>query len=182
MTSEHEFKSLEEMAEAAAARLAEAASHSAFDLFKDDEFRDHLAGIKDLIPKAYVKQLKEMGVESRHLSDWDKLIAMRYEEYAQDRHHVRVAAMQIESAEKNLNVNDLAGIQLLVPVQAAAIGCHHHICRGETEGRDELFKRMLRALSRFYVELRTALEIGKIGPLARGRATLQRLFRRLRNK
>ena len=59
---------------------------------------------------------------------------MRYEEYARDRHSVRAAAMQIESAEKDLDLNDLSNIQLVLPVQAVAIGCHAHICRGQTDG------------------------------------------------
>ncbi|HOW98210.1 MAG TPA: hypothetical protein P5567_14140 [Kiritimatiellia bacterium] len=216
-----EFKTLEEMAQATAARLSQAASHAAFHLFQDkrfrelaefgtisqeeqdrifnelvlaflvmimlvleapdlrlpDDIRDHLDGIKDRLPRAYLDQLKEMGVEERFIADWDKLIALRYEEYARDRHDVRAAAMQIESTGKDLSEHDLARIQLLVPVQSAAIGSHHHVCRGKTDGRDELFKTMLRALSHFYVELRTALEIGKIGPLARARRKLARFFR-----
>ena len=50
-------------------------------------------------------------------------------------------------------------IQLLVPVQAVAVGCHHHNCRGATEGRDELFKVTLRWLSKLYLELRVGLEL-----------------------
>lgn len=221
-----EFKTLEEMAQATAARLSQAASHAAFHLFQEkrfrelaefgtisqeeqdrifnelvlaflvmimlvleapdlrlsDEVRDHLGGIKDRLPRAYLDQLKEMGVEERFIADWDKLIALRYEEYARDRHDVRAAAMQIESTGKDMSEHDLARIQLLVPVQSAAIGSHHHVCRGKTEGRDELFKAMLRALSHFYVELRTALEIGKIGPLARARSAVRRFVRKIGKK
>lgn len=68
-------------------------------------------------------------------------------------------------------------IQLLVPVQAAAIGCHHHVCRGNTDGRDELFKLTLKALSRFYVDVRIRLEGGKITFLMRARRLLRRMIR-----
>jgi len=104
---------------------------------------------------------------------------MRYEEYARDRHDVRAAAMQIESAEKSLDLDDLSKIQLLVPVQAVAIGCHHHICRGDTDGRDDLFKLTLRSLSMFYVELRVRLEGGRITPLTRARVAFKRMLHRI---
>ncbi len=144
------------------------------------EFRNYLSDLNQKIPKAHVDYLRDAGVENKHLRDWEKLIAMRYEEYARDRHDVRAAAMQIESSEKGLDLNDLSKIQMLVPVQAVAIGCHHHICRGATEGQDDLFKLTLRALSRFYVELRVRLEGGRITPLMRVRVTLKRILRRMR--
>jgi hypothetical protein len=217
------FESLEQMADATAAGLAQAAAGAAFQLFRDKhfrqlaglgqlsqveqdrifnelvvafvvlimllleapdlraagEFREYLAGLNKAIPKAYMNHLRILGVEANHLRDWEKLIAMRYEEYARDRHEVRAAAMQIESAEKSLELDDLSKIQLLVPVQAVAIGCHHHVCRGDTEGRNDLFKLTLKALSMFYVELRVRFEGGKITPLTRARVALKQVFRRI---
>ncbi len=220
------FESLEQMADATAAALAQAAAGSAFHLFRDKqfrklagfdqlsqteqdrifnelvvaslvlimlvleapdlraarEFREYLADLNKRIPKAHVDYLRTSGVEPEHLRDWEKLIAMRYEEYARDRHDVRAAAMQIESSEKDLDLDDLSKIQLLVPVQAVAIGCHHHICRSETEGHDDLFKLVLRSLSRFYVELRVRFEGGRITPLMRARVALKRVVRRIHRR
>lgn len=152
------------------------------DLRGAGEFRGYLATLNKTIPKAHVDQLRTLGVETNHLQDWEKFIAMRYEEYARDRHNVRKAAMQIESAEKRLDLDDLSKIQLLVPVQAVAIGCHHHICRGDTEGRDDLLTLMLRSLFQFYVELRVRLEGGRITPLTRARVALTQLLRRMGKK
>jgi hypothetical protein len=84
--------------------------------------------------------------------------------------------MHLESREKALDLDDLSRIQLLVPVQAAAIGCHHHVCRGDTDGRDELFKLTLRSLSRFYADIRIRLEGGKITFLMRARRALRRMI------
>jgi hypothetical protein len=147
------------------------------DLRVSREFRDYLADLNKRVPKAYVDHLKSLGIKTSHLRDWKKLIAMRYEEYARDRHDVRAAAMQIESSQKCLDLDDLSKIQMLVPVQAVAIGCHRHICRGKTDGRDELFKLTLRSLSRFYVEIRVRLEGGRITPLTRARVALKRILR-----
>ena len=149
------------------------------DLRVAGEFRDYLAALNKTISKAHVNYLRTLGVETNHLRDWEKLMAMRYEEYARDRHDVRAAAMQIESAEKSLDLDDLSKIQMLVPVQAVAIGCHHHICRGKTEERDDLFNLTLRSLSMFYVELRVRLEGGRITPLMRARAALKRMLHRI---
>lgn len=62
--------------------------------------------------------------------------------------------------------------------QTAAIGCHNHVCRGENKGRDELFKLILRSLSKFYVDIRIRLEGGKATPLMRARVALNRVVRR----
>jgi hypothetical protein len=221
-----EYQSLDQMADATAAALTQAAAESAFRLFHDKrfrrlagieqlrqieqdrifnelivafvvlimlvleapdlrvdrEFRDYLARLNKTIPRAHLKHLKALGIESKHLADWEKLIAMRYEEYARDRHDVRAAAMQIESAEKDLDLNDLSKIQILVPVQAVAIGCHHHICRGNTKGLDELFKLTLKSLSTFYVEVRLRFEGGRITPLMRAKVAFKRLVRKVRTR
>ena len=150
------------------------------DLRIEKEFRGYLRDLHEKLPKAYVKNLEKLGIEPEHLRDWDKLIAMRYEEYAKDRHNVRAAAMQLESEDRDISLADLSGIQIMLPVEAVAIGCHHHVCRGKTEGRDELFKAMLRSLSKFYVQIRIPLEGGKITPLTRARVALKRIFRRKR--
>ncbi len=149
------------------------------DLRVAKEFKEYLTDLIKKIPKAHLDYLKESGVKSKkHLREWKKLIDMRYKEYARDKHDVRAAAMQIESSEKGLDLDDLSKIQMLVPVQAVAIGCHHHICRGETDGQDDLFKLTLKAQSKFYVQLRVHLEGGRITPLTRARVALKRIFDR----
>lgn len=87
---------------------------------------------------------------------------MRYEEYYQDKNKAREAAMIIESREKELDENSLLDIQLMLPLQTVAIGTHHHICRQKTRGKDELFKRLVKLMGKFYVEIRVPLEGGKI--------------------
>jgi hypothetical protein len=146
------------------------------------ELRSYLADLNKRVSEAYVDHLKTLGVESHHLRDWEKLISMRYEEYARDKHEVRGAAMQMESAKKSLDLEGLSKIQLLAPVQAVSIGCHHHICRGKTAGRDDLFKQILRSLSSFYIELRIRLEGGKITALTRARLMVKRILRGLNRK
>jgi hypothetical protein len=148
------------------------------DLRVPEEFRDYLRALKEKIPTAHVEYLKNLGMEAQHLRDWGKLIDMRYEEYAKDRHEVRAAAMEIESAEKALDLDDLEKIQMLLPVQTVAIGCHDHVCRGETKGRDELFKLILESMSKFYVDIRIRLEGGKVTPLTRARVALKRVIHR----
>jgi len=111
--------------------------------------------VKGRIPEAYLGHLKNLGVEPKYIRDWKRLIEMRYREYARDQHDVRAAAMQIESGENSLDLDGLSKIQIVVPLQTVAIGCHRHICRGRPAGRDELFKATLQSLSSFYVELIT---------------------------
>ena len=149
------------------------------DLRIPGDFRDYCATLKKNIPKAHMGELRRLGVESKHLKTWEKLIDMRYEEYARDRHDVRAAAMQIESSEKGLDMNGLSKIQMLLPVQAVAIGCHHHICRGQTKGRDDLFKLTLRSLSKFYVKIRVRFEGGTITPMMLARMALKGILRRM---
>jgi hypothetical protein len=126
-----------------------------------------------------VRYLGGLGVESEHLETWEKLIGMRFEEYARDRHGVRAAAMQLESQDQDLDLHDLSKIQLMVPLQAVAIGMHHHICRSKTDGRDDLFKWILDQLGRFYVEFRVHMEGGRITRLKRIRVAIRRAVRRV---
>ena len=51
-----------------------------------------------------------------------------------------------------------------------------------TDWQDELFKQILKALSKFYIDLRIRLEGGKITPLTRARVALKRMLRRLGGK
>ena len=220
------FESLDQRADATAAGLVQAGAASAYELFRDKQFRRlagfeqlsqaehdrifnelvvaflvltmllleapdlhvarelqvYLAGLNKKIPKAHADHLRTLGIETDYLRDWEKLIATRYDEYGRDKHDVRAAAMQIQSSERGLDLDDLSNIQLLLPVQAVAIGCHHHVCRSDTEGRDELFKLTLKSLSKFYVELRVRLEGGRITPLTRVRVALKRMLRRLGRK
>jgi hypothetical protein len=107
---------------------------------------------------------------------------MRYEEYARDRHDVRAAAMELESKDRSLDMDALAQIQMLVPVQAVAIGCHDHICRGKTKGKDDLFKLILENLARFYFEFRIKIEGGKITPIDRAHLAVKKALHRIRSK
>ena len=150
------------------------------DLRATAEFRRYLSELNKKIPKAHIDYLRASGVEKKYLSDWENLINLRCEEYARDRHDVRAAAMEIESAGKRLDLGDLSKIQMLVPVQAVAIGCHHHICRGDTAGKDDLYKMTLGSLSRFYVLIRVRFEGDKLSPMTRVSAALKRILRRMR--
>jgi hypothetical protein len=148
------------------------------DLRPPPEARGYLGQVHGLIPKAHNEGLRALGVDPANLRLWAQLLDQRYQEYAKDRHEVRAAAMQLEGAEKPLAVDGLDDIQLLLPVQAVAIGCHHHNCRGKTDGFDEMFKCTVRALGEFYVELRVRLEGREIKPAMRLRVALKRLARR----
>ena len=90
--------------------------------------------------------------------------------------------MELESKERSLNMGTLSKIQVLVPVQAVAIGCHHHVCRGETNGKDDLFKLILQSLSRFYFEFRLKIEGVKITPFDRAHLAVKRSLDRIRPK
>jgi hypothetical protein len=152
------------------------------DLHVPDDTRPFLKQVAGEIPAAHVRELADIGVPEENQRDWIKLIGMRYGEYAADRHKARSASMQIESAKRTLGREDMDGIQAMVPVQVVTIGSHHHICRGKTEGYDELFKFMLRSLSRFYVEMRLAYEGRPLTPLTRAKIAVKRLFRKSRRR
>lgn len=149
------------------------------DLRVPKEFKDYLLLVKEEIPKAHLDQLKQLGIEKKYLNDWEKLIKMRYDEYQKDRLEARMVAMEVESREKELMVADLEKIHLLLPAQTVAIGCHHHICRGKTKRKDELFKLIFKWLGRFYVEIRVPIEGGKITPWKRFWVKMKHFWGRL---
>lgn len=132
------------------------------DLRVPEELKEYFLMVKEELPSSHTNLLTSYGIEKKYLADWDKLIKMRYEEYNKDKLEIRKAAMEMDSKKEDLTLKGLGNIQLLLPVQTVAIGCHHHICRGKTEGKDELFKLILKRMGRFYVEIRVPLEGGKI--------------------
>ena len=66
---------------------------------------------------------------------------------------------------------------LQTKIAPAHIGCQQHLCRGETAGRDELFKMIFRSLAQFYVDTRLRFEGVTPAPLMRIRTALRRLLR-----
>ena len=72
------------------------------------EFRDYLLTLKEKIPQAHLDHLRKLGLEGEHLQGWEKLMDLRYGEYAKDRHEVRAAAMEVESSGKALDLDDLS--------------------------------------------------------------------------
>jgi hypothetical protein len=176
------------LSDQSAEAMAEAAAASAYELFCDEEFR-RVAGVERLSRVEQDRIFNELVVAflvlvMLVLEAPDLRISRELRNYLAglNKHEVRAAAMQIESSEKSLDLDGLSRIQLLVPVQAVSIGCHHHVCRGNTDGQDDLFKQILKSLSKFYVELRIRLEAGKITPLTRARVALKRMLRRLGRK
>ena len=133
-------------------------------------------------PKAHRETLRGYGIEKQYLDLWDKLIAMRYTQYSEDKLEARYAAMQVEAKDKEdgaLDRDDMTNIMLTVPIQTVAIGAHHHICRGKTKGKDELFLCLLHHLQRFYLEIRIPLEGGHITPFMRLRMNVRHAWRRI---
>lgn len=152
----------------------------ASDFGKADDLQDYFLVVKDEIPKAHLESLKDLGIEKKHLDIWKKLIKMRYEEYGQDKLTARGAMLEYNSQEKDLQMEDLKEIHLVLPVFTVAVGCHRHICRGKIEGQDFLFKFLFKKLSRFYFEIRVLLEGGKIDPLTRLKINLRHFWNDLK--
>jgi len=147
------------------------------DLRVNDTVKEYFKHLSGLVNEAHIRTLAGLGIETHHLAEWRTLLKMRYDEYAKDRHTVRAAAMRSASADKKIGLKDLDGIQLLLPLQTVAIGCHTHICRGQTDGRDEQFKRLLEKLGKFYLEIRVRLEVGRVSHLQKARVALRRALR-----
>lgn len=129
------------------------------DLRSSDDMKAYLQSLARAIPEAHLQNLKKLGIEEKYLADWRKLIKMRYDEYDEDKIEGKRAAMQVEEEHAGpLNLEKLEGIQLMLPVNVVAIGCHHHICRSKTEGKDELFKMIVKWLGKYYLSVRLPAE------------------------
>lgn len=152
------------------------------DLNIPEEMKEYFRLVKDEIPQAHLDTFTQYGIEKKYLADWKKLIQMRFDEYDQDKLEIRKAAMDLDSKNGELTKKGLDDIHLLLPVQTVAIGCHHHICRSKTEGKNELFKFLTRQLGRFYVTIRVPLEGGKITFLKKIRMQVRHFLNDLRHK
>jgi hypothetical protein len=152
------------------------------DLRQPKDFREYSLTVRDEIPKAHLEYLKSLEIKRKYLDDWEKLIKMRYDEYNRDKLEARQAMMEFESKEKDLTTSGLEGINLFLPVFTVAVGCHHHLCRGKTKGKDELFKYLIKQLSRFYVEFRAIAEGAEITPWKRFKVKLRHFWNDLKGK
>jgi hypothetical protein len=117
--------------------------------------------VQRILPMTHTALLSGYGIEPPHLVNWDTLASLRFEEYKAGQEKVREAALSVEQKSGPVTPKILGEIQMIVPVQAVAIGVHHHIVRGKTDGT-ELFQYIHEWLSRFYLDLRIPLEGGKI--------------------
>lgn len=152
------------------------------DINQPPNFRDYLLIVRDEIPQAHVESLKSLGIEKKHLKLWKKLIKMRHEEYSQSKFEAREAMMEYESQDKEMTLTDLDGINLFLPVFTVAVGCHRHICRGKTAGKDPLFKYLIKNLSRFYSEFRAITEGAEITPWKRFKIKARHFWNDLRGR
>lgn len=150
------------------------------DLRQSEDFRDYLFKVRDGMIKAHIDQIKNLGIEKEHQKLWEGLIKMRYEEYETSKLTARESMMEFESKEKDLDTKDLEGINLTLPPFVVAVGAHKHIVRSKTEGRDLLFKLIMKKLSRFYVEMRITIEGGKISPMLNARMKLRHFWNDLK--
>lgn len=151
-------------------------------LFKrQPELKGYYSSVQEEIPLAHLRQLSEYGIEPKHLKLWKKLIRIRFDEYSESRLTARAAAMEIEARElkRDLAAEDLDNIHLMLPLNTVAIGAFVHICRGKTDGRDDLLKLIVRMLGQFYVEFRATLEGHRITPLMRAGMKIRRWWRKL---
>jgi hypothetical protein len=152
------------------------------DLHGTKEFRNFLANVGQEIFSTHVAYLKGLGIEKKFLTDWEKLMEMRYEEYSQDKVSARDAMMEDKSKEKTLEVSDMEGINIFLPPFTVAVGCHHHICRSKTEGRDDLFKYLIKHLTRFYTQYRMQAEGGNIPLFLKARMSTRHFVNDIKDK
>jgi hypothetical protein len=132
------------------------------DLRVDEQKKTRYLAVRRILPETHTSLLSRYGIEPPHLVHWDKLAGLRYSEYKADMEKVREAALTVERKAQPVTPKVLAEIGLVIPVQAVAIGAHHHIVRGKTVGRDDLFRYIHSWLSKFYLDIRIPLEGGKI--------------------
>lgn len=128
------------------------------DLRITPDLKEYLHILKDEIPEAYLKELKDLGIERKFIRMWQKLIKMRYEEYQKERGEVRSAAFELESQEAPIEREKLAEIQALLPLHTVAILSFRHITRGKGKPKDPLFKMILRWVEQLFMDVRFSLE------------------------
>lgn len=140
---------------------------------RQQDLRDYLRMVKDEIPWAHLDCLRQLGIEKRYLADWKKLIQMRYEEYSDGKLSAREAMMIDESRKGKLTPAGMDHIQLFLPPFTVAVGCHTHICRGKTKGKNRLYKYMIKHLTRFYTQIRILIEGGELTPALKFRMSMR---------
>lgn len=146
------------------------------DLRHNEDFREYLHLVKDQIAEAHDDELKNLRVERSHRKLWKKLIKIRLGEYAESKLTARKAMMEYEAKKRDLEIKDLEGINLTLPPFMVSVGVYKHIIRDKENGRNLLFKLIMKKLGRFYVEIRIITEGGKISPTIKVRMKLRHFW------
>lgn len=149
------------------------------DLRVPPDVRSHLLTVKNKIPDVHIRQLADLGLPKIHCDEWRTLMDMRYAEYTADRHQVRAATMALEAQDGGLEKKSLDRLQIILPAQTVALGCHRHVCRGELEGTENLLRLIANALGRFLMETRIHLEGGRVSLTGRAKMAVRRAVRKI---
>jgi len=99
--------------------------------------KQFLKAVREALPDYYVNFLRRIGISEEYVALWDKLIAMRYDEYVHDMGEFRREFWSAEDRE----LAELALHNNVVMFQALALGLYSHIVRGKIKKGDPLYVR-----------------------------------------
>lgn len=103
----------------------------------NNDKKQYLKTVREALPDYYVNFLRRIGIAEAYVTLWDKLIAMRYDEYANDMGEFRREFLS--SQDKKLA--ELALDNDVVLFQTLALGLYRHIMRGKIKKGDPLYVR-----------------------------------------
>lgn len=103
----------------------------------DRDKEQYLKAVCKALPDYYVNFLRQIGIAETHVALWDKLIALRYDEYVHDMGEFR----REFSSSEDTNMKELALDNRVMLFQTLALGVYRHIMRGKIRTDDPLCVR-----------------------------------------
>lgn len=101
----------------------------------DSDKKEYLRTLRASVPEYYKQFIRRSGIREEFASVWDKLIGLRYDEYANDTLEVR--RQFFSASDKELNEYGLDN--RLMYFQTIALGLCRHLTRGKMKKDDPLY-------------------------------------------
>ena len=102
----------------------------------EEDHKEYVQALRLAVPVYYKDFLRRVGIKEEFASIWDKLIDLRYDEYATDMLEFRRRFME----EKSEALNEMALDNRVMIFQTVVLGLYSHLMRGKITKGDPFYK------------------------------------------
>lgn len=104
----------------------------------DEDQKNYFRALREAAPEYFKNWIRKIGIPEKFCSVWDKLVAMRYEEYIESMREIRGEFLSNGDPE----LNELATEKIVMIFQTVVLGLYDHLMRGKIKKGDPIYKNL----------------------------------------